>query len=146
VAIQPTGTTPHTLTAGAVAKLLSVEVADNAGDGVILSRLSVAIQGVAMIGAVRVYVYTQPTAVLVDQATFTLLNANDTYRKDNYDITLITEGAGSDVAFGAIRLWEVIKCDPSYKRLFFRIVAEGALTPVNDGLVTLRASGVKLGG
>jgi hypothetical protein len=146
VAAQPTGTTPQTVTAGAVAKLLSVEVADNAGDGVILSRLSVAIQGVAMIGAVRVYVYTQPTAVLVDQATFTLLNANDTYRKDNYDITLITEGAGSDVAFGAIRLWEVIKCDPSYKRLFFRIVAEGALTPVNDGLVTLRASGVKLGG
>jgi len=146
VTVQPTGTTPQTLTAGTISKLLSVPVADAVGHGVSLSRLSISAQGIAMVGMIRVYVYTAPTAVLVDQSTFTLLSANDQYRRDYFDIPMITEGAGSDVSFGSIRLAEMFKCEPTDTRLYFRLVAESVMTPVNDGVITLRVSGRELGG
>lgn len=147
VAVQPTGTTPQTgLTiTGAVAKQLSLDVAGIAGGGIILSRLSLACQGVAMLGSyIRVYIYTAQQTALVDQSTFTLLNANDTYRKDYIDLNPITEGSGSDVTFASQRLWEVFKCEAVDTRLYFRLSAQGALTPVSGGEITLRASGIQL--
>lgn len=144
VATQPTGTTPGTANAGTIAKMLSVVVADSVGKGIILSRLSLTCQGVAMTGVIRAYVYTEQTTVLVDQATFTLLNANDTYRRDYFDLYPVTEGTGSDTTFASLRLWEVFQCDPADTRLYFRLVAEGASTPVSGGVITLRATGIQL--
>jgi hypothetical protein len=146
VLVQPTGTTPQTISVGTIAKNLSVAVASAVGNGVILSRISVSCQGVAMTGAIRAYVYTTQQTVLVDQAVFTLLTANDTSRRDCYDLYPATEGAGSDVTFASARLWEVIKTDPADTRLYFRLVAEGASTPVSGGVITLRVSGIQLAG
>lgn len=141
----PTGT-PATSTHGTVAKCMSLDLADAVGNGVILSRLSVAFSGVGMTGAVRVYVYTQQTTTLVDQSAFTLLAANDIYRRDYFDLYPVTEGSGSDVTFASIRLWEVFKCDPADTRLYFRVVAEAAGTPASAGVITLRVTAVQLGG
>ena len=142
----PTGTTPQTgLTiTGAVAKQLSLVVADAVGNGVILSRLSVTCQGVAMLGGIRVWVYTGQTGVLVDQATFTLLNTNDATRRDYFDLYPVTSGSGSDTTFASQRLWEVFKCDPADTRLYFRLEALSAATPISGATITLRASGIQL--
>ena len=144
VAVQPTGTTPQTITAGTIAKQLSLVVADAVGNGVILSRLSVTCQGVAMLGGIRVWVYTGQTGVLVDQATFTLLNANDANRRDYFDLYPVTSGAGSDTTFASQRLWEVFKCAAADTRLYFRLEALSAATPVSGATITLRASGIQL--
>jgi len=144
-ALTPTGT-PATSSHGTIAKMLSVDIAGVNGGGVILSRLSIAAQGVAMLGAIRVYVYDTQTTVLVDQAAFTLLNANDVYRRDYYDLYPVTEGAGSDVTFAAKVPNEVFKCAAGDTRLYFRVVAEAASTPVSGGVITLRVAGIALGG
>lgn len=146
VAIQPTGTTPQTgLTiTNAIAKMLSIDIAGVAGGGVVLSRLSLSCQGVAMTGQIRCYVYTAQTTVLVDQSTFTLLNANDTYRRRYFDFFPISEGAGSDVTFASVSPNEVFKCAAADTRLYFRLVAEAASTPVSAGVITLRATGIQL--
>lgn len=146
VLVQPTGTTPQTITAGTIAKNLSATVATTNGDGIILSRISVSMQGVAMTGAIRCYVYTSQQTCLVDQATFTLLSTNDGSRRDYFDLYPVTEGSGSNVTFASARLWEVIKCDPSDTKLYFRLVTEGASTPISGGVITLRISGIQLGG
>jgi hypothetical protein len=146
VLVQPTGITPQTgLTiTHTVAKMLSVDVAAGVGQGVILSRISVSLPGIGMTGAIRAYIYTQQTTVLYDQANFTLLTANDTYRRDYFDLYPVTESAGSDVCFASQRLWEVFKCDPADTRLYFRLVAEGAGTPTTSGVVTVRVNGIQL--
>jgi len=144
VAIQPTGTTPQTVTAGTISKCLSLVVSDIAGASVILSRLSIALPGVAMTGAVRVYVYTVQPTVLVDQATFTILAANDTYRKEYIDLYPVTEGSGSDCTFASKQLWEVFKLEAADTRLYFRLSAQGAGTPTSAGVVTLRGSGLQM--
>jgi hypothetical protein len=146
VASQPTGTTPQTgLTiTGAIAKLLSFDVAGVAGGGIILSGLSISLQGVAMLGAVRAWIYVAQVPVLVDQSTFTLLTANDANRKKYIDLYPITEGTGSDVAFAQVDLWREIKCAAGDTRLYIRLVAEGASTPVSGGVITVRMSGVQL--
>ncbi len=144
VATQPTGTTPQTITVGTVAKMLSLDVGGVAGGGIILSELRLSCQGVAMTGATRAYVYTTQVGVLVDQTTFTLLYANETYRRSYFDFVTVTEGSGSDVTVGLWTGWKVIKCDPADTRLYFRLVAESASTPVSGGVITLRASGVQL--
>jgi hypothetical protein len=147
VAVQPTGTHPQTITVGTIAKLLSFDLGGVVGGGIILSEISLSLQGVAMTGAFRLYIYRQPTAVLVDQANFTILQANDVYRRDYYDFYPITEWTGatpSDVCFATIRLWEVFKCDPAYTRVFARLVAEGASTPVSGGIITVKMTALQL--
>jgi hypothetical protein len=144
VATQPTGTTPQTISVGTIAKLLSIVAAGVAGGGIILSRISLSCTGVAMTGAIRAYVYTSQVPVLVDQATFTLLAANDASRRDYFDLYPVTEGSGSDVTFASQRLWEVIKCAAGDTRLYFRLVAEAAGTPASGGLITLRIAGIRL--
>ena len=146
VASTPTGTTPQTgLTiTGAVAKCLSLDVARVVGGGVIVSRITVSLPGVGMTGAIRLYPYKAQPTVLVDQATFTLLAANDPNRLDYIDLYPITEGSGSDGAFASKQMWEVFMCDPTETRLYFRLASEGAGTPASAGIVTLRGSGVQL--
>jgi len=146
VASQPTGTTPQTgLTiTGAIAKLLSFDVAGIAGGGIILSGLSISMQGVAMLGAVRAWIYVAQVPVLVDQSTFTLLTANDANRKKYVDLYPITEGTGSDVAFACVDMWREIKCAAADTRLYVRLAAEAASTPVSGGVITVRMSGVQL--
>ena len=143
---QPTGTTPQTgLTiTGAIAKMLSFDVAGVAGGGLIVSRISITLPGIAMTGAIRAYLYTAQTTVLVDQATFTLLAANDTYRRDYYDLTPVTEGAGSEVTIATLRMWETFKCEAADTRLYMRLAAEAAGTPTSAGVVTARMTGVQL--
>jgi hypothetical protein len=146
VTSTPTGTTPQTgLTiTHAIMKMLSVDVAGVAGGGVILSRISVALPGVTMTGAVRCYIYTTQQTVSYDQATFTILAANDTYRKDYVDLTPVTEGSGSDVTFASKQLWEIFKCEAADTRLYLRLAAEAAGTPASAGVVTVRVTGVQL--
>jgi hypothetical protein len=144
VAVQPTGTTPQTITAGTIAKCLSLDVAAAAGGTIILSRLSVSLPGVAMTGAIRVYPYTTQPTVLVDQATFTLLAANDTNRKDYIDLYPVTEGSGSDCTFASKQMWEVFKLDPTETRLYFRLASEGAGTPTSGGTITIRGAGLQI--
>ena len=145
VTSTPTGTSPASgSVAAAVAKMLSIVVADAVGNGVILSRLSLTCQGVAMTGAIRCWIYTAQTTVLVDQATFTLLTANDAYRRQYVDFYPVTEGSGSDVTVATWRGWEVFKCEAADTRLYFRLVAEAASTPISGAVITLRASGVQL--
>jgi hypothetical protein len=141
---QPTGTTPQTVSAGTIAKCFSFDVAGVVGGGVIISSISVTLPGAVMTGAVRCYVYTVQPSVLVDQATFTLLSANDIYRKDYFDLYPVTEGSGSDVTFASVRLWEIFKCEAADTRLYIRLAAEGAGTPASAGVVTLRITGVQL--
>jgi hypothetical protein len=144
VLVQPTGTTPQTVTAGTVSKLLSVEVADANGNAVILSRINVGFQGVAMTGSFRLYVYDSQVGALVDQSTFTLLNANVASRLGYYDLSPVTDGSGSDATMAVVRLWEVLKCAANDKRLYFRIVAEAASTPVANAVVTIKLTGIQL--
>jgi hypothetical protein len=146
VTTQPAGTTPQTgLTiTHAIAKLLAFDVAGVVGGGIILSRLSIALPGVGMTGAVRAYLYTAQTTVLVDQSTFTLLVANDTYRKTYFDLYPVTEGSGSDGCFAEWKGWELIKCEATSTKVYLRLVAEGAGTPANAGVVTVRMAGVQL--
>jgi hypothetical protein len=144
VALQPVGTTPQTITVGTIAKLLSFDVAGVAGGGIILSGLSISLQGVAMLGAVRAWIYVAQVPVLVDQSTFTLLTANDANRKKFVDLYPITEGTGSDVAFACVDMWREIKCAAADTRLYLRLVAEAASTPVSGGVITVRMSGVQL--
>jgi hypothetical protein len=143
--LTPTGT-PATSSHGTVAKLLAFDVAGVNGGGVILSEVKVSLPGIGMTGAIRVYIYNGQIPVLVDQSTFTVLVANGSYRRDEYDIYPVTEGAGSDTCMGTIRLWEVIKCDPADTHLFVRLCSEGAGTPTSSGSVTVRLSGIQLGG
>jgi hypothetical protein len=140
---QPTGATPQTISVGTIAKCPSMVVVDTAGDGIILSELELACQGVAMTGAMRAYVYNAPTTVLVDQTTFTLLNANATARMGYFDFYPVTEGAGSDCTKAIWRGWSLLKTGAT-TRLFFRLVAEGASTPVSGAVITLTARGIKL--
>jgi hypothetical protein len=131
---------------GTVSKMLAFDVAGVNGGGVVLSEIKVSLPGIAMTGAVRVYIYIGQVPVLVDQSTFTVLLANGNYRRDYYDIYPVTEGAGSDTCMGTWRGWEVIKCDPADTHLFVRLCSEGAGTPANAGVVTVRLAGVQLGG
>ena len=144
VLVQPTGTTPQTITVGTIAKCLSLDVAGVVGGGVIISRITVSLPGVGMTGAIRLYPYKAQPTVLVDQATFTLLAANDPNRLDYIDLYPITEGAGSDGTFASKQMWEVFKCDPTETRIYFRLASEGAGTPASAGVATLRASGIQL--
>jgi hypothetical protein len=146
VASTPTGTTPQTglSVAAAVSKCLSLDVGSVVGGGIIISRLSIALPGVAMTGAVRAWIYsTQPT-VTVDQTTFTLLAANDANRKTYIDLYPVTAGSGSDMCFAEWKGWELIKCDPAETRLYLRLEAQGAGTPASAGVITVRAAGVQL--
>ncbi len=143
-AVQPTGVTPQVASHGSIAKCLSLDVAGVVGGGIILSRLSVTLPAITMTGAIRVWVYTIQPTVLVDQAVFTLLVANDTYRRSYFDLYPVTEGVGSTVTFSEWKGWEIIKVDALDTRLYFRLAAEGAATPASAGMVTLRASGVQL--
>jgi hypothetical protein len=145
VTTVPTGTASVTATVThAIMKQMSIEVAGTSQGGIILSRLSLACQGVAMTGAFRVYVYTAQTTVAYDQAAFTILTANDTYRRDYWDFYPITEGTGSDGTFASVRLWETFQCAAGDNRLYFRVAAEGASTPVASAVLTLRATGIQL--
>lgn len=144
VAIQPTGTTPQTVSAGTIAKCLSLDVSGVNGGGVILSRISVALPGVAMTGAVRCWIYSLQPTVLVDQATFTLLAANDTYRRAYVDLYPVTAGSGSDMCFAEWIGWMEIKPEAADTRLYFRLESQGAGTPTSAGVATLRASGIQL--
>jgi len=141
---QPTGTTPQTITVGTIAKAMSFDVGGVVGGGIILSRISVCLPGVGMTGAIRVWVYTAQPTVLVDRATFTLLVANDAYRREYYDLYPITEGSGSDMTFASKPMWEEIKCEAADTRLYVRLAAEAAGTPASAGVVTVRLSGVQL--
>jgi hypothetical protein len=141
---QPTGTTPQTISVGTVAKCLSLDIAGVNGGAIILSRLSVALPGVGMTGAIRAWIYTVQPTVLVDQATFTLLAANDTYRKSYVDLYPITSGTGSDVCFAEWRGWEVIKPEATDTHIFLRLEAMAAGTPASAGVVTVRGAGVQL--
>lgn len=144
VTSAPTGATPQTITVGTIAKCLSAVVADAVGNGIILSRLSISLPGIAMTGAVRVYIYTQQTTCLVDQSIFTLLTANDANRRRYVDLFPITEGAGSDVCFASETINEVFQCDPAETRLYFRVASEGVGTPASAGAVTIRVTGEQL--
>ena len=142
-ALTPTGT-PAVSSHGTIAKCLSVGVADAVGNGILLSRISVALPGIAMTGAVRCYIYTVQPTVLVDHATFTLLAANDTARRDYFDLYPVTEANGSDVTFASAIPNEIFKCDPADTRLYFRLVTEAAGTPASAGTVTIEVSGTQL--
>lgn len=144
VTSQPTGTTPQTITVGTIAKCMSMVVSDIAGASVILSRLSLALPGVAMTGAIRVWIYTVQPTVLVDQATFTILAANDANRREYIDLYPVTEGAGSDCTFASKNVWEVIKLAATDTRIYFRISSQGAGTPTSAGVATLRATGLQM--
>jgi hypothetical protein len=146
VLVQPTGTTPQTATHGTVAKLLAFDVADAAGNGIILSEIKVSLPGIAAIGAIRAYLYIGQVPVLVDQSTFTLLVANSANRRDEYDIYPVTEGAGSDGCLGTWRGWEIVKCAANDTHIFLRLVAEAATTMTSAGVVSATVSGVQLGG
>ena len=145
VASQPTGTTPQTgLTiTGAIAKCLSVDVGGIAGGGVLLSRLSVTLPGVAMTQAVRLWLYSRQPTVAVDQSAFTLLAANNTYRSRPVDLFPLTEATGSDVTFASATLNEIFKCDPADTRIYLRLSSEGAGTPTSAGMVTVKISGIQ---
>jgi hypothetical protein len=144
VTSQPTGTTPQTISVGTIAKCLSLDVAGVNGGGIILSRLSVALPGVAMTMAVRVWIYTVQPTVLVDATTFTLLAANDTYRRAYVDLYPVTSGSGSDMCFAEWIGWMEIKPESADTRLYFRLEAQGAGTPTSAGVVSIRASGMQL--
>jgi hypothetical protein len=144
VTSQPTGTTPQTISVGTIAKCLSLDVAGVNGGGIILSRLSVALPGVAMLMAVRAWIYTVQPTVLVDATTFTLLSANDTYRRTYVDLYPVTSGSGSDMCFAEWIGWMEIKPEAADTRLYIRLEAMGAGTPTALGVVTVRASGIQL--
>jgi hypothetical protein len=144
VTSQPVGTTPQTITVGTIAKCLSLDIAGVLGGGIILSRISVALPGVAMTGAVRLWCYEVQPTVLVDQATFTLLSANDTYRKFYIDLYPVTSGSGSDMCFAEWIGWMEVKANAADTRLYFRLEAMGAGTPTSAGVASLRASGIQL--
>jgi hypothetical protein len=144
VAVQPTGTTPQTITVGTIAKMLSLDVAGIAGGGVILSEIALSMQGVAMTGAVRINVYDAPITALVDQATATALHANDAHWLSSFDLYPFTEGTGSDVARALWTGWKMLKCTVGDTRLYYEIFAEAAMTPVSGGVITMRASGAQL--
>ena len=144
-ALTPTGT-PATATHGTIAKLLAFDVGDAVGHSIILSELRVTLEGVAMTGALRAYLYTQQVGVLVDQSAFTVLIANYASRRDYYDLYPVTEGSGSDCTMATIRLWEDIVLDPADTHVFLRLVTEAASTPVSGGHVYARLTGVQLGG
>jgi hypothetical protein len=144
VATQPTGTTPQAASHGSIAKCLSFSVADAVGNGIILSRVSVSLPGIAMTGAIRAWLYTAQPTVLVDQSTFTLLAANDTYRKIMVNLYPVTEGAGSTVTFAEADGWWYLKPEAGDTRLYMRLCTEGAGTPTSAGTVTARLAGVQL--
>ena len=146
VTTQPTGTTPQTgLTiTGAVAKCLSVDIAGVAGGSVLISNISATLPGVAMLQPVRLYVYTVQPTVLVDQSTFTILAANDTYRRRSVSLYPVTEGSGSDVTFANDETMRIIKCAAADTRLYFRLASEAAGTPATSGVVTVRMTGLQL--
>jgi hypothetical protein len=141
---QPVGTTPQTITVGTIAKCLSLDVARVPGGGIILSRLSVSLPGAGMVGAVRCWVYTSQVPVLVDQSAFTLLNANDAYRKTYVDLYPVTSSGGSDVCFAEWKGWEILKTEPNDTRLYLRLEIVGPGTPTSGGVVTVRVAGAQL--
>jgi len=144
VLIQPTGTTPQTVSAGTIAKCMSLDLAGVAGAGVIISRISVALPGVGMTGSVRLWGYSAQPTVLVDQATFTLLVANDAYRRFYVDLYPVTSGSGSNMNFTEWVGWMVYKPEAADTRLYLRLETLAAGTPASAGVVTVRASGVQL--
>ena len=143
VLVQPTGTTPQTISVGTIAKCLSMEVAALNGGTVILSRFTVSLPGVAMTGSLRAYIYAVQPTVLVDQATFTLLAANDANRREVIELYPVTEGSGSDCTFASKTMWEVIKCAPGDKRIYISLVS-GVGTPASAGVITTRAAGLQM--
>jgi hypothetical protein len=144
VAVQPTGTTPQTIAVGTIAKMLSLDIAGVAGGGVLLSRLKLCCQGVAMTGGMRIWIYNAQITALVDQATQTLLYANRAARLGYVDAYPITDGAGSDCTEAEIVVNREFKCAAGDTRLYFALAAEGAETPVSGGVITLLAEGLQM--
>jgi hypothetical protein len=145
VSVQPTGSTPQTglsLT-GAIAKCLSLDVGGIVGGGLFSGRLSVTLPGIAMTQAVRAWVYSKQPTVLVDQQAFTLLAANDTYRRDYFDLTPVTEASGSEITFARDITFHTLKCESDETKLYFRLASEGVGTPTSGGKVTLRMTEIQ---
>ena len=140
----PTGVTPASgSVAAAVAKCLRFNVARAVGTGVLLLRASLACQGVAMTGPFRLYLYKAQQTALVDQATFTVLQANTTNRLARMDFYPETEGTGSDVTFAEVDSTVYLKADTADTYLYGRLVAEGASTPVASATITVKLAGVQ---
>lgn len=146
VTTQPTGTTPQTgLTiTGAIAKMLSFDVAGVVGGGILLNEIKVSLPGKAMTGTIRIYIDTVQVAVLVDGTTYPLLIANQAYRKSYCDLYPVVENASSDCT---IALWngsKIIKPESTDTRIYLRVVAEAAQTPASAGVVSVLLTGMQL--
>lgn len=94
-------------------------------------------------GTFRVRFYTRPVDQIADNAAFTLLDANKTFRVGYVDLTiLVTEGAGSDSSEVAINLANPIPftCEADRSDLFVQITAIGAFTPAANDTVRVEVT------
>lgn len=82
-------------------------------------------------GNFRVYFYTVAPTAIADNSPFTLLWADRAKLVGKVDITLLSEGSGSDAACGHASVDIPFVCDAADTDLYAVIVAEGAYTPAS---------------
>jgi hypothetical protein len=109
-------------------------VPDNAGPGSILGARLIAGDAGVTTATFRLRFYNSPISQIADNAAFTLLYANRTKQVADMALTtLITEGAGSDMALvtfmNAVPIPFV--CADGRRDLFVQIEAIGAYTPAS---------------
>jgi hypothetical protein len=99
------------------------EVGRSNGSVVSIRRITVNMPGLGL-GALRLYLYNAQSTVLTDQATFTILSANDSFRRAYVDLYPITEGSGSDTS---VAVWTgeiIMACESTTKYIYGRLVKE----------------------
>lgn len=109
------------------------------GDGYI-TKCKLALDGIAMVGNWRLFLYNSLVTPLADQVTFTILKANNTNRTGYIDIATVTGGAGSDCSFGegtpgsALPSNLPLEFTADVNRALYGIlVSNGAATPISGG-------------
>jgi hypothetical protein len=108
------------------------------GSGIITSVRLAADSATTANGIFRVYFFSTAPTAIADNSPFTLLWANRAIRVGAVDLTLRTEGSGSDSA-EAFNSSVVVPftCASSSKDLTAVLVAEAAYAPKNAGLFRL---------
>jgi hypothetical protein len=112
-------------------------IARMAGGRGYITKAKLALDGIAMVGTWRLWLYSGLVTPLADQATFTLLKVNNALRVGYIDITTVTGGAGSDCSFGEAsggsgNLPLEFTADQN-GAIYGMLASQGAATPISGG-------------
>jgi hypothetical protein len=113
-----------------------------------LTKMKLALDGIAMIGNWRLMLYSALVAPIADQAVFTVLKVNNLVRAGYIDIATVTGGAGSDGSFGEASPGSALPSNlpleyttDQNRALYGILSAQGAATPISGGTGRVVLSG-----